>query len=193
MEHVKKMYNETLSRMKDLYRDAKKYSDSDIDVYAGKAEAMEQAMDLMKHMLGPAIEAMFLTKNRPIMTFKNFMDSYCDWNKYVTVNYDGKKPVAVGETLWVMENRQDLFEEIVDTFDFHDDTISVRLKPTDTMVENLFKEFQDCWFVETKDSGDVLVEPWHIWDESSTKKEILEWFDKYHSRGLEWLRDNFKN
>lgn len=62
----------------------------------------------------------------------------------------------------------------------------------DSYIEEKWKELEDILFFEDKDKNLVLVSDWFIFDKKEYRDDIWHWFDKYHSKGIGWLINDFE-
>lgn len=58
---------------------------------------------------------------------------------------------------------------------------------TDLFVEKLWEEFEDVLFVEEENGTLVLNSEWNGFDVGTDRETIWHWFDKQHSKGINWL------
>lgn len=57
----------------------------------------------------------------------------------------------------------------------------------DLLTEKLWDEFEDVLFVETENGTLVLHSEWNGFDAGTDRDTIWHWFDKMHSKGINWL------
>lgn len=63
----------------------------------------------------------------------------------------------------------------------------VKTAITDREVEEIWDQFEDATMVENKSGMLVLSSDFYKWKEGTTQKEIWAWFNKNHSKGIQWL------
>lgn len=63
--------------------------------------------------------------------------------------------------------------------------------PKDKRIEKLWEELEDVPFDENKDLELILSEDWNNFKKGTTKTEIWEWFDKEHSKGINYLVNEY--
>lgn len=61
----------------------------------------------------------------------------------------------------------------------------------DEAIENLWSELTDIPFNESGNDL-VLSEDWFIFDKGTEREDIWHWFDKYHSKGIGYLLNDFE-
>ena len=63
-------------------------------------------------------------------------------------------------------------------------------KPTklyDAELEEVFKGLSDLKFEKNKYGDEVLTEAWERWNRGDEKKDIISFFDRAHSKGIDYL------
>lgn len=58
---------------------------------------------------------------------------------------------------------------------------------TDVLAEKLWEEFEDVLFVEEESGTLVLSSEWNGFNAGTDRETIWRWFDKQHSKGINWL------
>lgn len=63
-------------------------------------------------------------------------------------------------------------------------------KYTDTCLEELYKSTEDATMIEDLNGNLVLNSDCGIFKKGTSQVEIWAWFNKTHSKGIQWLHEN---
>lgn len=74
-----------------------------------------------------------------------------------------------------------------DLLDCKDCRFGCKEDVNDVEVEKLWDEFEDVLFVEEENGTLVLASDWQGWWKGTDRETIWKWFDKHHSKGINWL------
>lgn len=66
-----------------------------------------------------------------MIKFKDFMDLLCNWGGTTRICHEDWKVIVEGKTQDIMDNRNDLYDQEVATFDLHANILSVKIKNED--------------------------------------------------------------
>lgn len=61
------------------------------------------------------------------------------------------------------------------------------IEAQDEAVESLWDRLTDIPFDENEKKELILTDKWHIWDKGTIREDIWSWFNKNHSKGVQYL------
>lgn len=94
----------------------------EVEYYDDDARTDESAQQMIKEVLNG------LKSKERMISFKQFMDLYDNWNGITKVN-DGNLNTIIEDASWVIMNkRKDLYNKKVVAFGFYDGVMTVRVK-----------------------------------------------------------------
>ena len=75
------------------------------------------------------------------------------------------------------------------------DFITIKMNLQDKEMESLWEELEDIPFIEDEEGRLILDsdEPWHNFEPGTTKEEIWHYFDRNHSKGLNYLVNEYES
>lgn len=75
------------------------------------------------------------------------------------------------------------------------DFITIKMNLHDKEMESLWEELEDIPFIEDEDGRLILDsdEPWHNFVPGTTKEEIWHYFDRNHSKGINYLVNEYES
>ena len=75
------------------------------------------------------------------------------------------------------------------------DFITIKMNLHDKEMEPLWEELEDIPFIEDEDGRLILDsdEPWHNFEPGTTKEEIWHYFDRNHSKGINYLVNEYES
>lgn len=62
----------------------------------------------------------------------------------------------------------------------------------DEEIEWIWDEFEDVLFIEEENGRLVLAANWRDFEAGIDRETIWHWFDKQHSKGINWLLNGIK-
>lgn len=75
------------------------------------------------------------------------------------------------------------------------DFITIKMNLQDKEMESLWEKLEDIPFIEDEDGRLILdlAEPWHGFEPGTTKEEIWHYFDRNHSKGINYLMNEYES
>ena len=75
------------------------------------------------------------------------------------------------------------------------DFITIKMNLQDKEMESLWEELEDIPFIEDEEGRLILdlAEPWHGFEPGTTKEEIWHYFDRNHSKGINYLVNEYES
>lgn len=75
------------------------------------------------------------------------------------------------------------------------DFITIKMNLQDKEMESLWEKLEDIPFIEDEDGRLILdlAEPWHGFVPGTTKEEIWHYFDRNHSKGINYLMNEYES
>ncbi len=89
----------------------------------------------------------------------------------------------------VKEKTNEIKKILPDLIEYHaaDEIESKCNEISDLIVESLWEKFEDVLFVEEENGILVLNSEWNGFDAGTDRETIWRWFNKQHSKGINWL------
>lgn len=113
-------------------------------------------------------------------------ENYCDNCFRTMINYDRETDRFENNNL----KEQLFYIDNGGTFTLFD--VQFNLEQTVNLIcEKLFADFEDIYSDYVSEEG-ILLNDWFMFESNTHDKEIFSWFDNHHSKGIGYLKGNFK-
>ena len=89
----------------------------------------------------------------------------------------------------IKEKANEIKKILPDLIEYHaaDEIENICNEITDLVTESLWEEFEDVLFIEEENGTLGLASDWNEFEAGTDRETIWHWFDKQHSKGINWL------